>query len=146
MQRCIWARSKAIALGLLLGLLPFAVLAANNNPQPVGPYCYTTTYNSSGAAVKTEWYPCGPSAPVWTLNQAQSTVDITPSDGVTFTPTKAIYSSGTGVGAACIMVVKLVNDTALHTFTSIQPGIVYPFEVIDVENTTTTCTGIRGLY
>ena len=138
---------KAIASGLfvLFGATG-AAFAASNNPQPTGPYCYTTTYTATGAVAKTDWYPCGPASPLWTLNQGQSTVDITPADGTTFAPTKGIFSSGTSGGAACVIVWKFVNDTALHTYTSIQPGIVYPFQVIDVENTTTTCVNVRGIY
>lgn len=144
MLRRILARSSTAGVALLLWAS--VASAAVNNPPPAGQWCYTTTYSASGAIAKTDWYPCGPASPLWTMNQAQSTIDITPSNGVTFTPTKAIFTQGTSGNAACVLVAKLVNDTATHTFTNIQPGLVYPFQVIDIEATSTTCTGIEGLY
>lgn len=92
--------------------------------------------------------PAGAQTPV--INQAERAVAITPANGVAFTATKGLFTAGTttvaATTAACALSMKLKNDQALVTYNNILPGVVYPYEVVDIEATNTTCVGIVGLY
>lgn len=81
-------------------------------------------------------------------NQAWRGVAITPSDTAQLAaPTDALYTEGTGGNAACTMVVRFTGaPTTSVTLSFLTPGFPYPFSVIQVMNTGTTCTGIVGLY
>lgn len=87
-----------------------------------------------------------PQVPTWTMNQAAKSVAITPTNGATFGPTKAIYTAGTSAGGACVMVMKLFLDSATQTWTNVPAGAVLPVMAIDIEASGTTCTGVLALY
>lgn len=81
-------------------------------------------------------------------NQAWRGVAIVPSDTAQLAaPTDALYTEGTSGNAACTMVVRFTGaPTTSVTLSFLTPGFPYPFSVIQVMNTGTTCTGIVGLY
>lgn len=81
-------------------------------------------------------------------NQAWRAVAITPSDTARLPlTTDAIYTAGTSSNGACTMVVDMAGAESTDiTFSFMTPGFPYPFKVVQVKATGTTCTGIIGLY
>lgn len=81
-------------------------------------------------------------------NQAWRAVAVTPSDTADLAlTTDAIYTAGTGANAACTMVVDFAGaPTTDITISFMTPGFPYPFQVVRVKSTGTTCTGILALY
>ena len=94
-----------------------------------------------GIAATTAVPPVG--APV--LNQARQGVAVTKSDTAVFTPTRGVYI---GDGTACDIAVRFVGDNAT-TFTvlqNVQPGGAYPFSIIMLRSTSTSCAAVSLLY
>ena len=71
---------------------------------------------------------------------ARSARAITPSDTTIFDPTRGLYIGTTGD-----LRVQM-NDGTTVTLTSVAGGGIHPFSVVKVYATSTTATGIVGVY
>lgn len=77
-----------------------------------------------------------------TLNQAIQSASLTKGSTV-FAPTRGIYI---GDATACDIAVKFRNDTNAVTLTNVQPGAAYPFQIVNLASSGTTCTTVIALY
>lgn len=78
----------------------------------------------------------------WTINQATQAFAYTPVNGQAFPPTRAIF---VGTSVACNLNMKLRGDAGPQVWSNVAPGFV-PVQAVDIEATSTTCTGIMLLY
>ena len=94
-----------------------------------------------GIAATTAVPPIG--TPV--LNQARQGVAVTKNDTTVFTPTRGVYI---GDGTACDIAVRFVGDnaTTFTTLQNVQPGAAYPFSIIMLRSTNTSCAAVSLLY
>jgi hypothetical protein len=77
------------------------------------------------------------------LNQVGYFAAITPSDATVFPFTKGIYI---GHASACNVSIVGAKGGGTVVISNLQPGLTYPFSIISLNATGTTCTGIIGLW
>lgn len=77
------------------------------------------------------------------LNQAVAARLLTPSDASKITTTRGIYIGDSG---ACNVAVLFSADSASVTLANVQTGTTYPFSIVQLLSTGTTCATVFGLY
>ncbi len=65
------------------------------------------------------------------------------SDSTILTATRGIFI---GDAAACTAAFRFNWDTAAVTFATLQPGVYYPFSIVQLMSTNTACTTVIALY
>jgi len=71
---------------------------------------------------------------------ARSARAITPSDTTTFDPTRGLY-----IGTSGDLRIQM-SDNTIVTLIGVAGGGIHPFSVVKVYATSTTATGIVGVY
>jgi len=77
------------------------------------------------------------------MNQALNASALTKSDTTVFTRTRGVYI---GDAAACNIAVLFSGSAAAVTLANVQPGRYYPFSIIKLMSTNTTCAAVTVLY
>ena len=77
-----------------------------------------------------------------TINQVSQIRALTPGSG-TFVATKGFYI---GDATACNVAVKGAQDASAVTLLNVQSGSIYPFSIIQLLTSGTSCTSVFGLY
>lgn len=77
------------------------------------------------------------------VNQARQARSLTKSDSTVLIPTRGIYI---GDAAACDVALLFVGDSVAVTFTNVQSGAVYPFQITKLMSTGTSCATVKALY
>lgn len=77
------------------------------------------------------------------LNQAVAARLLTKSDTTKVLVTRGIFI---GDATACNVAIVMNQDTAAVTFTNVQSGAVYPYQIIMLMSTNTTCATVIALY
>ncbi len=90
----------------------------------------------------------GPLPPFGTpvLNQGIQARVLTKSNTTIFQKTRGVFI---GDAAACNIAVVFITDTpstGAVTLSNVQSGAVYPFQIIKLMSTNTTCTSVVALY
>ncbi len=77
------------------------------------------------------------------LNQGVAARLITKSDTTKITVTRGLYI---GDPLSCNIAVLFNADTASVSMNNVQPGAVYPFAIVQLLSTNTTCASVFALY
>jgi hypothetical protein len=78
-----------------------------------------------------------------TINQVSQLRALTPNNSTVFVATKGFY---VGDATACNVAVKGAQDASAVTLTNVQSGAIYPFSIIQLLSSGTSCTSVFGLY
>jgi len=90
-------------------------------------------------------FAAGPTKPVGnpTLNQVIYGLPLTKDDTATFPPTRGLHI---GDGTACnLSVVFASNPGVVVAIGSVQPGLSYPYSIVQLK-AATTCSSVVGLW
>lgn len=151
MRNTSWYLAGAVCVSVALLVIGYKMgnenvgvaVAQGSGGTPSNNNCYAQLYNANGSKNGSPaWFPCAQNSSLYTLNQAQKTVTITPGATV-LPPTRAVQI---GSAAACNISMQLLSDTSPTTWTNVQPGTILPVQATLIPAAGTTCTPILALY